>query len=1818
MVKRAFLFMISAVFSVVVAMAAASAQENGRRVVVSENGDYYGFDMSTATDVTLDQCQNICLGNKSCRAFTYNARVNWCFLKSDFGRLQSSEGSVAGRVVESGAESDLGAAPELDFAAGYKSIATNYRSNLVAAVPADLSESSGTLTKDAEAAAKSGDVRAALKKFGLVAALSPEAFDPWAGIARAALAILPRPDETTQLRQTAAAAAFNAYQVSRTVSDRAEALALMGQSFEKLGDGRPTIEAYKASLELADSIAARDAYAAARAKYGFRVLEHTVDANAETPRACVQFSENLADGDFAPFVTLDGQSPRSLVVNSREICVDGLEHGGRYRITLRAGLPSAIGEVIEQPVALNIFVPDRTPSLRFTGDNFVLPGTARRGIPIVTVNTEKAEIELYRVGDRSLAQTLTRDQFLTQLDSYALDTIRDEIGEPVWKGELAIANVLNKEVTTSFPVDEAVPQRKPGVYVLTAKAQGERRDYWDPTATQWFVVSDIGLTTFSGEDGLAVFARSLATAQPIAGVSLSLIARNNELLGEAVTDADGVARFQRGLTRGEGGLEPAALTAQGEDEDFVFLDLTRAGFDFSDRGVTGRPSAGALDLYAWTERGIYRAGDIVHAQTLARDSAARAVSNLPLVFIFTRPDGMEDRRIVSDGAEAGGHSVDLQLQDNAQRGAWTMRVYTDPKREALADKVFLVEDFVPDRTEFTMTGGDMIVGEPTEIRVDGRYLYGAPAAGLTLEGEFSIKTTQHWNAFPGYVFGLADEDVSDVESTNALEDLPALDDDGVATFEVGLDDAPDTTRLLAGTVTVRMRESGGRPVERALDLNIAPVTDMIGIKPDFDGSQVREGGVAGFKVIAAGVDGRRIDMNGLRWSLVRVETHYQWYRDGTYWKYEPVEMTTKIASGTLDVTAGEAGAISSPVGWGRYRLDVSSPEDAGPISSAEFNAGWYVEASSTDTPDGLELALDKAEYTPGDTARLKISPRFAGEALITIGSERLLATFKATVPEGGTTVDIPVSADWGAGAYVAATLFRPGDAEETRMPMRAIGVKWLGIDPGDRKLGVALDVPERIIPNATLAVPITVSGLKPGEEAYVTLAAVDVGILNLTRYEPPAPDDWYFGQRRLGLEMRDLYGRLIDGSAGEMGKLRTGGDGMALGSKGSPPTEKLLALYSGILRVDADGKATVTFDIPQFNGTARLMAVAWSGDGVGHATQDMIIRDPVVIMASTPRFMAVGDSAQMLIELANTDGPAGDYELSVEPSEELSASIPAMTVTLSSGARESVRLQLSAVEIGSGTVTVRLANADGMQLETTRYIPVRADAAPVTTRMQVPLAANGGAITVDSELLAASILDGASVAVGVSRDTAFDIPSLLMTLSRYPYGCAEQTTSRALPLLYVSQLALDAGLPEDPELGKRIQDAIDRVLNYQSSAGSFGLWGPGGGDPWLDAYVTDFLTRAREQGYQVPDQAMMQALDNLQNTLAYNNDLSSQSAEIAYALYVLARNRRASLTDLRYYSESRIGEFASPMSRAQLGASLALYGDQTGAENAFASALHLARAAGTQTRWRSDYGSRLRDGAAMLALAAETKPDISSVEDMIGYVSGIRKSVRWTSTQDEAWMLLAARALATEESGIDLDVNGESHDGPFAERVAGSDLEITPIHVTNRGGKPVDLTITTVAAPKQPLPAGGDGFTIQRRYYSLDGEETSVADVKQNERYVVVLTVNELNAWPSRILVSDLLPAGFEIDNPRIMGSAELKNFDWLGNVAYAHAEYRDDRFIAAFNRSGNEQREFSFAYVVRAVTPGNYAHPAASVEDMYRPDLSARTATGRMIVSND
>lgn len=1807
-VRSLFLVFISiAVFS-------GTVQAQGRRVIVNKGADYFGGDYRTVKDVPLGVCSKICLDDKQCKAFTYNEKAGWCFLKNAVGELKSFAGATAGRVVgeDKPVIPELAKAEKLKFLnSGYYSGAIKYQNLIIKRHGKKAVSDEGALAQ-ARAAEANGNLGPASGYYEKATGINPASFNNWMALARTVLAATPRnKNEKFQFPLVGSHAALRAYELSTTISGRAEALKLLARALERRSRWRPALEAYKASLALSDSVVVRAEFAKLRAAKGFRIVKHTVDPDSAAPRICVQFSENLRKKvDYSNYFSVDGKAPNGLDVEQRQLCVNGVKNGQRYRLTLRAGLPSVLDdEVLEKASTLNVFVRDRKPLLRFVGSNFVLPQVGTKGIPVVSVNTSEADITVYRIGERALNRAVTNHKFLRAQDKYSISEIENNYGVKVWSGKLDITPVLNKEVTTSFPVDTALPNRKPGVYVMVATPKGDKSEGWKSKATQWFVVSDIGLTTMSGNDGLHVFARSLSSAEPMGGVEIELLSNANELLGTGETDANGYLKLDAGLVRGSGSTAPGLVIAKRGGGDFVLVDLRKSGIDLSDRGVTGRVAPGPLDVYLYTERGIYRRGETMHITALARDDKATAVANLPLTLDIERPDGKRVIRKVLQGRGAGGHVLSHVLQSNAMLGTWNLKLYADPKGKVLAEKRVLVEDFVPDRTEFDLTSASKAFGRtaPTQLNVDGRYLYGAPAAGLQLEGQIRFSPSNTLAAFPGYVFGLDDQKATaKVETLNGLSDLDAK---GRAVISIDKDLLPDGPGLFDGKVSVSMRENGGRAVERALTLPVAAKNNLIGIKALFDDGSVAEGSQAGFEVIAVAPSGARISLTGLNWSLVKLERRYQWYSSGGGWNYEPVISTKKVAGGKLDALSDVIAKISAPVEWGRYRLQVSAGDD-GPTSSVTFNAGWYVDIKSTETPDGLEMALDKESYAADDTAKIKISPRFAGKALVTVGAESLLWSTSVDVGKDGAEVDIPVGKDWGAGAYVNVTLFRPGNVEAKRMPGRAIGIKWLTVDPGPRKLAVKLDVPEQIKPRGSFSVPVSLTGLKAGEEAYVTVAAVDVGILNLTNYKPPQPEKWYFGQRKLGLELHDIYGKLIDGFRGVAGRIRSGGDAAnTLSSNGSPPTQKLVSLFSGIVKVDADGKATVDFALPQFNGTVRVMAVAWSKNAMGSANTDVVVRDPIVLTATVPRFLSPGDVTSLRLDIANTDGPAGDYQLTVETFGKLSAQIPltGMTITLEKGGHTAVAVPVSGVEIGKGVLAISLSKTAGPSVSQALAVPVRAPQLPVSRQRVVRLAANGGSLAVDKDFLAGMMPASASVSVGVSRAAGLDVPSLLLSLDRYPYGCAEQTTSRALPLLYLSEVAGKSGLGDDHAIAKRIQGAIARVVGYQAAAGSFGMWSPGSDNLWLDAYVTDFLTRAREKGYEVPVQAMKLALENLQNSLSYDVNIDEKGNEIAYALYVLARNKRASISDLRYYVNAQLDKFKSPLAKAQLGASLGLYGEKPASDLAFKAAFNAVSSGPLRGLRRDSYGTSLRDNAAILALAAEARPAQNFVSAMVDMVSQARLGKKYTSTQEKAWLLLAARSLQADSQSISLEVNGTPHKGNLSRKLDSAAIQ-SGINIANKSGENLEAVVTVTGIPQVPLPAGGEGFVIKRQYYSRDGQKIDPSTVAQNERFVVVLTITENNNWDSRIVVNDLLPAGFEIDNPRLVSSANLANFKWLGRTKTAHTEFRHDRFVAAFNRSARDSREINLAYVVRAVSPGKYIHPAAVVEDMYRPHLSART----------
>lgn len=1685
-----------------------------------------------------------------------------------------------------------------------------------------VNKSATTLRTDADAAARRNDFRGNLQIMGQIVAVAPEDSGNWLKLAKTIFQIRTTTStEQTFLLERASTAAYIAYQRAANVGDEADALAVLGRAMSERKLWRPALDTLRLSLDLREVADVRGQYEKLRDDHGFKLLDYTVDSDSASPRACFQFSEDLAKRvDFAPFLALAGSDKPALTSDEKQLCVEGLKHGERYNINIRAGLPSTVKETLPKSAEFNVYVRDRKPFVRFTGKAYVLPRTGQRGIPLVSVNTQEVTVQVFRIGDRNLINTVIDSDFQKALSSYQLSELGDSRGVKVWTGELATATTLNQDVTTAFPVDQALGDLQPGVYVMTAAAKGPGSAADDDSgslATQWFIVSDLGLTAFSGNDGIHVFVHSLASTDPMGKAEVRLVARNNEILATRKTDDSGHVLFEAGLAKGEGGLSPAMLTVTAEKGDYAFLSLKASAFDLSDRGATGRAVPAGADAFVYAERGVYRSGETVYLTALLRDGQGNAVTGGPLTMVIERPDGVEFRRVVLPDQGAGGRSMTLPLNSAVPTGTWRVRAFIDPKGAPVGETTFMVEDYVPDRIEFDISSKEKQIkaDAPVELKVDGRFLYGAPASGLQLEGDMLVAPASARPGFAGYQFGVSDDENASNERT-PIENLPEADANGTATFPVSLAKPPSSTRPQEAQIFIRMAEAGGRSVERKLVLPIAPAAAMIGVKPMFADKSVAESENANFDVVFVTPDGKPIARDGLRYELLKLESRYQWYRQNSSWEYEPVKSTKRVADGDLVIAADKPARIQLQPQPGRYRLDVKSNDADGPLTSVQFDVGWYSDGSA-DTPDLLETSIDKPEYVSGDTMTVSVNARTAGKLTVNVLGDRLLTTQTVQVKEGPSQVKIPVGKDWGTGAYVVATLRRPLDTAAQRMPGRAIGLKWFGIDKKTRTLDVALSPPALIRPNTTLKLPVKLGGLNPGEDAKIVVAAVDVGILNLTNYKPPAPDDYYLGQRQMTSEIRDLYGQLIDGMQGSRGQLKTGGDSAGAELQGSPPSQKPLALYSGIVTVAADGTAEISFDIPEFAGTARVMAVAWTASKLGRATIDVTVRDPVVLTATLPRFLLTGDRGTMSFDLDNVEGEAGDYTINVKTSGPVKVTgNPATTVKLAAKQRSSMALAIDAGGAGTAQLDVDIKGPSGLTLARHYALDVKA-ATQILARRSIRTLAKGESLTLTSDMFSDLVSGTGGVSLSVSLSTALDAATILQALDRYPYGCSEQITSRAMPLLYVNDLAAGARLALDTSVDQRIKDAIERLLARQGSNGSFGLYSAGGDDPWLDAYVTDFLTRAREKGFAVPDVLFKTALDRIRNSVVNAEEPEKDGGRnLAYGLYVLAKNGTAPIGDLRYLADTKLGNLATPIAKAQLAAALALVGDRARAERVYSAALDSLTPKPVLEFGRVDYGSALRDAAALVSLASEGNAPKATLISAVGRIEAARGLTPYTSTQENAWLVLASRALAKEADSFALDVDGSPIKSALYRSYKAAEMTGKPIRITNTGETPVQAVVSVTGSPVTPEPAASNGFKIERNYFTLDGKPADPAKARQNDRFAVVLKITEAKPEYGHIMVADYLPAGFEIDNPHLVSSGDTGTLDWIEDGQEPEdTQFRDDRFTAAIGRKSDDKAVFTVAYVVRAVSPGKYVLPQATVEDMYNPSRYGRTNTGTVEV---
>ncbi len=617
-------------------------------------------------------------------------------------------------------------------------------------------------------------------------------------------------------------------------------------------------------------------------EFAFHRLE--IDTTKAQPEACLVFTRDLdvsGRTHYEDYVSIDPQTRIVVHALDQRVCIAGLSFNASYTVKLKAGLPDKAGEKLVEEETIPVELRDKPSLVRFAG-GIVLPRDNADGVPVTTVNIDKLKLKIIRVGDRLLSQIESGTVDQTTLYSYDETQLENNQGSVVWSGAMDVANVKNDSVVTLIPIHDILKGKPPGAYVLVAQDAAKAKPSDDNSgeddsgdlATQWVIDSDISITTFQGSNGLAVFARSYASAKPLSGVKLTLVARNNNILSTVTTDSSGRADFDSGLFNGKGGDEPVVVMAYGANEDFSFLDLRRPAFDLTDRGVGGRDTPGPIDAYLYTERGVYRPGETVKAIAMLRDRIGAAVT-APLTLIATRPDGVEFARTTYAGQSlaAGSAAWSLPLRNTSPHGRWQIAAFIDPKAPAVGRVEFNVADFVPQRLKVTLTAQEKVLhaGEDFHVKAESRFLYGAPASGLS--GEGSAKLTADSDPFPAfskYQFGRVDDSFSDVDVTVTV---PETDAQGITTATGSLGDIADTTLPLKAAIKISIHEPGGRTTDKSVEIPVRTHDVSIGILPDFDSGSVAENARAGFEAIAVDATGKRVAMSGLTYTWVLREPY---------------------------------------------------------------------------------------------------------------------------------------------------------------------------------------------------------------------------------------------------------------------------------------------------------------------------------------------------------------------------------------------------------------------------------------------------------------------------------------------------------------------------------------------------------------------------------------------------------------------------------------------------------------------------------------------------------------------------------------------------------------------------------------------------------------------------------------------------------------------------------------------------------------------------------------------------------------------------------
>ncbi len=1512
--------------------------------------------------------------------------------------------------------------------------------------------------------------------------------------------------------------------------------------------------------------------------------------------------------------------------------------GRSYTIRFDAGLRSREGVLLGRDISRTVYFGEADPEIELTAQGHYLSPMGNMLLPMRMVNVKEYTATVRRIYPNNLVPLAARR---TQGYGRYYNPGHQGLSHVVTEKTIQVSAPNNVPFETQLELKPLIGERRGAFHVELVSDDGSTTDYY-------VAVSDTGVSVRRSPRGMLFWANSLRTLAPLADAEVKVFSFENQLLLEGRTGRDGLLELAVDPDSLDG--TPFLATVQkGDDLTYLVLDTCRV--DQKKGRVGKRPYlVDGYEAYVFADRGIYRPGEAFHAMAAVRDGDLNCPEPFPVQLAVFRPDGKLDRNLSGMLSANGTAEFEGDWPDYAATGRYRFELQLPGSDDRLGKTSVAVEEFVPPRirVDVTMDEGRAHAHDRLAFDVTAGHLFGRPAAGLIAEGrmEFSAHpfTPERW---PDHRFG---NPTRSFKTAKKLLGREPLDADGKATFiRHGSDDwkPPAALKMLAVGL---VHEPSGRAVTAYASRLIDIYPAYVGIKLGREHLEVDRPHHADIICVRPDeslndeIERLGVKLERLVWtSVLKADS------SGNY-HYSSEEQHVLVREDYLSLADGRGRLEITPNRGGKYRLTVEEIA-SGSSTVIEFHAtggdsSWN--AWSLDTPDRVELALDRKRYRPGQTARLLLKAPFAGTALLTVESTNILHRRVIQLTNNTAEVSLPLKAAYAPNVYCAVSLLRPVMAEKTWGPHRATGMVALHVDRPQSRLDVALAAPATTRPRQTLEteVRVTDEAGKP-VESEVVVAAVDEAICMLTAFRTPDPRGHFAAPRLPAFELHDLFGRLvpeqeeaIDGAA----SLPGGGTLAALRKRLNPVKGRRfrpVALWSGSRRTGPDGVARIAFDVPEFTGQLRLMAVALAGARMGSGEEAVIVRRPLIVQNSLPRFAAPDDCFDMPVTIINETGQDGEAAITVECAGPLA-------VAADTAYGESTATGQETPTPGDVSASVRVPVRNGETVNTTFRLKAKSfsgkgalqvavslgkeefeERTELPVRPPYPHIALTGAGKVDAGRTE-NLAIGAEWLPETGRSEVWlsSLPTLRMGggldyLLRYPYGCLEQTTSQSFPLLHLSELAelLRPGWLESGQVQKRLQSGMQRILSMQRSDGSFSLWPSSGPYTWGTLYATHFLVEADKAGHAVPADRLSAALDHIERWMGrYGGEEDTDVYNMSYACYVLALAGRPAhgwtnrLVEQKkaFGRGGRVNVAAALLAAGRRRDALSLLGT-IGSPDATA-----ARETGGCLR------SNERDDAVLLLTWLSLDPENAAVPLLVKRLEAAQRGGRWYTTQDNAMVLAAlgkyARILADTPRQFAGTLGWE---GATRAKQFNSGETFRTLLEGYRGG-----TVNLANASEGPLfyywksegvPNDGSvrktdrGLSIRRSLLDTQGCSLETATrLQQGELYVVELTL-ETDRVVDNVVLQDLLPAGLEIENTRLKTSRAIEWVKRKQTLPVLHCDIRDDRLVA-FTGPFADKRQYY--YTARAVTVGDFVQPPVSAECMYDAAVSSLHGGGRIMVA--